>query len=130
VIVGLALALAAQAGLTFDCRGVGSFEVFVPADKARAGYSTTAFQVMHASRDEGPQAEVTGFEDIRDELPAQLVMTWRREHNSPVTLTITGYDAAAGTARYTLSAELNPASRLFTPVTTRGTCKARAEVAG
>ena len=48
MMLPLALALAAQAGLTFDCRGVGSFEVFVPADKARAGYSTTAFNVMRA----------------------------------------------------------------------------------
>lgn len=132
-ILTLALGLAAQEapGTRFRCAPVAmrlpyGFDVFVPADKARAGYRTSLMEALRrpGARSAPPFAE--GFEQVEDALPARLLLSWRREHNSPVKVTITDYDAAAGTAKYTLASERNPASRVSTMTAVRGICTARA----
>ncbi|MEI9850079.1 MAG: hypothetical protein WDN24_03475 [Sphingomonas sp.] len=125
--MGLALALVAQEtlpGVRFHC-GSGGFQVFAPQSKLPAAYATDHPLAQRTAAWDGAPPYTTGFEKIADDLPARLTLSWRREHNSPVTLAIAGYDAAAATARYTLSAERNPASALFTPMTAGGTCTAQ-----
>jgi hypothetical protein len=132
-MLALALALAAQdaPGVRFQCtprglEGVSTgFGVFAPASKARDRYTTDHGLFTQAVERRGAPPFREGLE-ITDELPARLVLLWRREHNSPVTLTITDYNAAAGAARYVLSAERNPASRVSTMQTVTGSCAARA----
>ena len=124
--VALAVIFAAQAAaalpgeISFRC-GAGSlvaFELIVPARSGPDGASGR----FRLSGIEVPN----GFERIDNALPGKLLLFWRREHNSPVALQITDYDAAAGAARYRLSGERNPASRLFTPMVAEGVCTVRA----
>jgi hypothetical protein len=125
MIAALALMLTPQAevvaaGIIFHCSGGAVFDVFVPMDSKQADYDTDALGFRRGASQNG--SPVAKFELIRDELPQRLTLTWRREHNSPVRLTISNYKD--GVASYTLSTERNPASRLFTPVTITGTCRA------
>ena len=111
--LALALALQPQTGTTFVCGGVSlatASDIGVPA-----GEEDRSFLVA------GPGGEAR-VESILDLLPDALVVTWRREHNSPVVLEIGNIDLGARSAEFTLRSELNPASRLFTPLETSGTC--------
>lgn len=122
------LTLAALAGVTFDCAATGvgvlhlggqGFSVFAPAERAEDGYRVSGPEKSYFNPDE--------FEQVEDSLPESLMLVWRREHNSPVALTIADHDAAAGTARFTVGTERNPASALHTPLTYEGTCQVRHE---
>lgn len=124
-MIALVLALMAQEtpGVRFHCEP-GGFQAFAPRDKAPGAYTTDhPLSQRTAAWDDAPPHRA-GFEEIVDELPARLVLVWRREHNSPVALTIADYDVGAGTARFSIGTERNPASALFTPMTIDGTCTA------
>lgn len=126
MIALFALILAAQdlPGVRFDCTP-GGFQVFAPTSREQGAYRTDHPLAQRTAAWESAPPHTTGFERINDELPRVLAISWRREHNSPVTLTVIDYDASAATARYLLSSERNPASRVSTRVTSSGTCTAK-----
>jgi hypothetical protein len=110
-------------GVRFDCTP-GGFHVFAPTSREQGAYRTDHPFAQRTEAWQGAPPFGEGIE-ITDRLPASLTLLWRREHNSPVTLTIVDYDASAATARYLLSSERNPASRVSTRVTSSGTCTAK-----
>jgi hypothetical protein len=124
VIALLALTLAAQdlPGVRFACMP-GGFHVFAPTNREQGAYRTDHPLAQRTAAWNGAPPFGEGIE-IADRLPASLRLLWRREHNSPVTLTIIDYDASAATARFLLSSERNPASRVSTRATSSGTCTA------
>lgn len=123
-------------GLAFECRiagadalhvGVGDFRVFAPSEEATAGYRGNVLALYRVSGPEKSFLNPERFEQVEDYLPQSLTISWRREHNSPVTLEIADHDAAAGTARYTIHTERNPAARLHTPLAITGSCTVAAQ---
>jgi hypothetical protein len=118
VAFALALAVEAQQGTTFVC---GGFTVVAPAESVLDAHRGDARRLYRVSGEGAPQE----LEQVADFRPDALVISWRREHNSPVQLDIGEIDLAAGTAAYTIHAERDPSSALFMPTQTSGTCAVR-----
>jgi hypothetical protein len=129
MIAALVLALASPApaaeGIHFRC---GPGRLALEAGLARGGFDLFVPSAASAAAGGHHKVSLAGawkLEAAAGAMPGPLTLSWRREHNSPVVLVVRDYDPASGAARYTLSGELNPASRLFTPVVTHGHCAAR-----
>lgn len=122
----MSLLLALTSGVTFACSATGigalhsgeGFKVFAPEGRTSEDYRVSGPDQSYFNPAE--------FELVEDHLPEALILHWRREHNSPVSLKI---EPAAGgeTATFSLSTERNPASALYTPISFDGTCTASNE---
>ncbi|MGP1282841.1 MAG: hypothetical protein ACTS1X_07690 [Parasphingopyxis sp.] len=118
--------IGAVAGLAFQCQPADRlppFQLTVPDAQSFAAHFgdwTTLYRwSMPADLIEPPE----NYEVIVDRLPALLMLNWRVTNNSPVSLGIFDYDAAAGTARFALSYEIQPAARASSMTETQGECR-------
>ena len=120
-------------GLLFDCgvTGPGSFRIFAPAEHVTRGHRGDVRRLYEVTPPDGWTHGAQPAE-IADFLPDSLTLTWRVENNSPLQVTISGYDEAARTARFAVRSEVNPSSARADFRELHGTCtvQPRAGAAG
>jgi hypothetical protein len=124
----MAILAASVGGVDFECTIPGGrvlqsvvFHAFAPVDKSPKGYRTNAVQwVLSDGSISAPFNK--DFESIKDELPAQLLLTWRNRSDALESLAITAFDAGSGTAKYKLVTQPKGALAKFGPTVLEGSC--------